>query len=117
VFRAKLLDPDNFLGPHDNHWVKGELVTANDGGTYISPPGEWVFWRVDPETAGRGTEAMDKNGTEIFEGDVVKDSTGQNYDIVFRDGGFTKNWPMLFLSPRSDEVIGNIHDNPELIHH
>ena len=86
-------------------------------------------YQIIPETVGQFTGLHDKNNKEVSEKDIVK---------VWRDGfcrTFTVKWreegvPMYILYPqplnedfwhcRSDmgmawEVIGNIHDNPELL--
>lgn len=88
------------------------------------------FVKVRPETVGQFTGLTDKNGKRIFEGDVVKQtgkvnngSSGaimvENMRIAVCEINSTGT--IMFLSNyRSDihsssyEVIGNIHDNPEL---
>ena len=87
---------------------------------------------VIPETVGQYTGLKDKNGTKIFEGDIVQTnkfflSVGLNakyvieYDVEIACfiGTMQKGYVKHFTTFQNDsdqfEVIGNIHDNPELL--
>lgn len=86
--------------------------------------GEALFYEIDPGTVGQHTGWKDKNGKRIFEGDIVRFDGGvftveySSCRIGFYFSGtrgrgcvpgFTmSHWEHL-------EIIGNIHDNPELL--
>ncbi len=84
-----------------------------------------AFSRVIPETVGQYTGLTDKNGKKIFEGDIVKG----NEEIFTEDIIFTVVFDeycrymivssyghyLLARNHKDVEVIGNIHDNPELL--
>jgi len=97
----------------------------------ISVPhyGDWNMWSFDdyeiiPETLGRFTGLLDKNGNKIWEGDILQNENGNRivckFEIQDSHSAFyfkdqkapTKmfcNIPIFF------EIIGNVHDNPELL--
>ena len=101
-------------------WVYGSLITEtnpfdkNMVMTHIYDNGCNEIL-VDPRTIGQYTGMTDKNGARIFEGDIVKISNDEIFEVKYEDGRFTAG---LFLGDWDYghvEVIGNIYDNPELV--
>lgn len=95
---------------------------------------DWHGERVDPDTVGQFTGLTDKNGRKIFEGDIIKWEYLCNdhlvYQVVYEKGtaGFVtrRNFnnrdgidcysDSVFVDDGDmSEVIGNIHDTPELL--
>ena len=124
---------------NNGEWITGFLVD----GTHI---GSWLECvPVHPETVGQFTGLTDKNGTKVFEGDIVQYSIEEDQAVFVGavkfgefnpDGGEPINTNVGFYVELSDqegkrtymrkdigfwvkfrkvEVIGNIHDNPELL--
>lgn len=130
IFRGKRTD--------NGKWVKGYLYITHIGsheiGSYDAEINiERLTFDVIPETVGQYTGLTDKNGTKIFEGDICRFKRFNDVhvgEIVFNVttasfimwyqsivGAYgEKATHQMLLSVCDDiEVIGNIHDNPELL--
>lgn len=114
LFRGKQID--------NGEWVEGFYLKYADGGCTISvpqPDNSMLQYIIEPSTAGQFTGLADKNGTKIFEGDIVE-YEGKRYRIDYlthyaRFSAVKPNTVFCVFAYQRGEVIGNIHDNPELI--
>ena len=83
---------------------------------------EWREVEVIPETVGQYTGLKDKNGKRIFEGDICKHRSNYSGNTVISVVAYTDGHFLALVCENSGfelseklEIIGNIHDNPELL--
>ena len=102
-------------------YVCGTFMVSSGWDSDKSPvyedPGDWLIMQY--------TGLKDKNGVEIYEGDLLEESPGHLFEVVWGHVharcGFTLQWRTKSIQyPEWNrgtkmEVIGNIHENPELL--
>lgn len=71
---------------------------------------------VDPTTIGQFTGLTDKNGIRVWEGDIMALNVSRKFVVCYDEGMFYMNGTAIPIRHcDSLTVIGNIHDNPELM--
>jgi len=129
LYRGKIKNGDKFVVGFIYKSSQNEDMIINiQGGGVV----------VDPTTIGQCTGLKDKNGELIFEGDIIKvgiwshrlSNVGPieayiaegNEEVIYRDGcfGFLWGFRREFNTFRNFvnthfEIVGNVHDNPELM--
>lgn len=118
-----------FRGKFGNEWKYG-FLSIEPRGLVIKEPyknDSSNVWHIESDTIGQYTGLTDKNGTKIFEGDIVdfsKRSDNDGYGVVVYDTDETEFEVVCdsfydglgrYYYSKDIEVIGNIYDNPELL--
>ena len=125
LYRAKRSD--------NGKWLSGFIYANKIGKHFILPydyyddTGLTSANFVDPATVGQCTGLKDKNGNLIFEGDILK-SINARHDVhviyvCWCNSGYLAIGKITHGSEQTypyfpfglSEIIGNIHDNPELL--
>ena len=110
-------------------WYCGKILNSDMSSTEESSQiidANTLYWHTcEPESVGQFTGLTDTNGKKIFEGDILKRTNGNKYlwYVDFKISAFCANQTNCnyscelgeLLETIEVEVIGNIHDNPELL--
>lgn len=108
----------------EGQWVYGSIVTQDQYAPYIRTI-TLEYIGVDEKTVGQYIGRKDKKHREIYEGDLVKDSNNYVYRVVYNEyfasfglrrkqDAYMHYFGEAFES-EDCEIIGNVHDNPELL--
>ena len=136
LFRGKRLD--------NGKWVEGAFCPKDCDDPFgpmvdkpsiikLGEPCDGFWFAVDPATVGQYTGLTDENGKKIFEGDIVEGHCHsawrhdlQRCEVAYGRDGFEarhyvncgdemRYFTYRVLFSKDVVVIGNIHDNPELL--
>ena len=114
-FVSEMVYGTGFLKDPVNTW----LVSSNENEAIAFGTTKKI---VKPETIGQFTGLHDKNGKEIYEGDVIKYGNDAPLNVIYQESCFCYNQKSKYISRlqifdgiNKLEVLGNIHENPELL--
>ena len=129
LFRGKRLD--------NGEWIRGDLVQFLPHGIVriVTQEPPYKDAEVDSDTVGQFTGLTDRNGKKIFEGDIIHLEYSQVFfggeyfgeytaEVSYKEGCFITDGinngdeietPLSGFDNDEVEIIGNIHDNPELL--
>ncbi|EGO2727318.1 TPA: DNA-packaging protein [Enterococcus faecalis] len=99
------------------HFTKGGKVNSIE---YWKTPSELKSYHVRNLVLMQSTGLKDKNGVEIFEGDIGWDDHQEVHgQVIFENGAFKYEWENisedLFEATDDIEIVGNIYENSELL--
>ena len=116
-FRGKQIDSGEWaygLPSYDTFGKITEIEIWEDCGETME------FYSIDPSTVGQYTGLQDKDGREVYEGDIVQNIYGDIFTVEY----YGEHWYGYVLTASDGcvdhlyeydeyEIIGNVHDNPK----
>ena len=117
-FRAWLKNDKEMIDVDEIHFDNGQLDFIGDAITFMRKANEIELMQ--------STGLLDKNGKEVFVGDIVKCTRGCHHEVYFEKeygGTFIGGMPAIYLKgikegyawTEAEEIIGNIYENKELL--
>jgi len=121
LFRGKRIDNGELVEGYV--WIS---ITGSCSSCYITITNGDMY-KVDPETVGQYTGCDDKDGTKIFEGDILAEESYWKIRVEYYKGmkvldldsvrynNKILNSHIEYFNLSDWKIIGNVHDNPELL--
>lgn len=117
-FRAWLKNDKEMIDVDEIHFDNGQLDFIGDAITFMR--------KADEIELMQATGLQDKNGQEVFVGDIIKCTRGCPHEVYLEKeygGTYIGGMPAVYLKgllsgyawTGDEEIIGNIYQNPELL--
>ena len=117
-FRAWLKEENKMIIVDTMNWFDDEFESIGDGITFLRGAEKIELMQ--------STGLKDKNGKEVFVGDIIKCTRGCPHEVYLEKeygGTFVGGMPAIYLKgiregyawTGAEEILGNIYENPELL--